>query len=187
MGKVIIVLLLLFGGCQYAQHVSNQQSYARQEAENQKRREATAAEAEAIKKARVDQFNQQRTKLLEETKKFVAQKEWRLAKQEMEPWTSQIPKDDPDFGPLQAKVSSEVLALEKKEAAIAAADDRKRRKKEGVRIGMSAEEVLMSNWGRPERVNRSVYAHGTREQWVYGSGQYLYFENGRLTSLQTSR
>ena len=187
MGKVVVVLLLLFGGCQYAQYVGQQRTYAGQEEENKKRREAAASEAEAIKKARLEQFAQQRVKVLEETKKFVAQKEWRLAKQEMEPWASFIPKDDAEFGPLQTKVSREILALEKKEAAIAAAEDRKRRRKEGVRIGMTADEVLMSNWGKPERVNRSVYRSGTREQWVYPGSQYLYFEDGRLTSLQTSR
>lgn len=57
------------------------------------------------------------------------------------------------------------------------------RKKQGVQIGMSAQEVMQSNWGRPQKINRTVTARGTREQWVYGGG-YLYFENGILTTIQ---
>lgn len=62
--------------------------------------------------------------------------------------------------------------------------DRAERRKRGVRIGMTADEVLMSSWGRPEHVNRTIRARGSSEQWVYGSGNYLYFENGILTTIQ---
>jgi hypothetical protein len=55
-----------------------------------------------------------------------------------------------------------------------------------IHIGMTAEQVRAA-WGRPERVNSSVYATGTHEQWVYGAGQYVYFENGVMTSLHQSR
>ena len=58
-----------------------------------------------------------------------------------------------------------------------------RRRKEGVTIGMTQREVLLSNWGRPRLVNRTTTALGTREQWVYGGG-YLYFDNGVLTTIQ---
>lgn len=57
-------------------------------------------------------------------------------------------------------------------------------RKQGVRIGMTEEEVLASSWGRPERKNNTTNKYGTRSQWVYGSGNYLYFENGVLTSIQ---
>lgn len=56
--------------------------------------------------------------------------------------------------------------------------------KDGVRIGMSGASVLASSWGRPQSVNRTTTASGTREQWVYGAGNYLYFENGVLTAVQ---
>lgn len=59
-----------------------------------------------------------------------------------------------------------------------------RKKKEGVSIGMSQQDVLDSSWGRPERVNRTTTVRGVHEQWVYGSGNYLYFESGLLTSIQ---
>jgi hypothetical protein len=58
-------------------------------------------------------------------------------------------------------------------------------KKPGARIGMTAKQVIQkTNWGWPDSVNRTIIRHGTREQWVYGDGQYLYFENGRLTAIQ---
>ena len=57
-------------------------------------------------------------------------------------------------------------------------------KGKGVSIGMSQDEALASNWGKPVRINRTITAHGTNEQWVYGGGNYLYFENGKLTAIQ---
>lgn len=58
----------------------------------------------------------------------------------------------------------------------------------GVYIGQTANSVLTnSSWGKPNKVNRSIYASGNHEQWVYGHGDYLYFTNGVLTSIQTRR
>ncbi|AJK86579.1 MULTISPECIES: hypothetical protein [Lysinibacillus] len=51
-------------------------------------------------------------------------------------------------------------------------------------LGMTYEEVLASLWGEPYDVNRTVTEYGTYEQWMYGNGQYLYFEDGILTSFQ---
>jgi len=55
-----------------------------------------------------------------------------------------------------------------------------------VKIGMTAEQARMS-WGTPERINETLTRSGTQVQWIYGSNQYLYFENGRLTTIQQSR
>lgn len=55
-----------------------------------------------------------------------------------------------------------------------------------VRIGMEAEQVSRL-CGKPKKINESVSARTKREQWVYGSGIYLYFENGVLTSYHLSR
>lgn len=52
-----------------------------------------------------------------------------------------------------------------------------------IMIGMTKEMVLDS-WGDPKDINRSVGSWGVHEQWVYGNNQYLYFENGKLTSWQ---
>ncbi|MGX9221701.1 hypothetical protein ACWV27_27055 (plasmid) [Massilia varians] len=54
----------------------------------------------------------------------------------------------------------------------------------GVKVGMNSEQVRQSSWGKPLKVNRSTGAYGVHEQWVYGEGNYIYFENGRVTSFQ---
>lgn len=67
----------------------------------------------------------------------------------------------------------------------AAAAELEQRKREGVQIGMTAERVLQSSWGKPERVNRTTSPRGTREQWVYrGHNNFLYFEDGILVTIQ---
>jgi hypothetical protein len=54
----------------------------------------------------------------------------------------------------------------------------------GIKIGMTQEQALASQWGKPISVNRTTTAHGVREQWVYNSKSYLYFDNGILTAIQ---
>lgn len=55
-----------------------------------------------------------------------------------------------------------------------------------VRIGMTKEHVTRS-WGEPDKINRSVYESGAREQWVYRVGrsesQYVYFRNGVVSAI----
>jgi len=55
---------------------------------------------------------------------------------------------------------------------------------EKIFIGMTDEQAFLS-WGKPRKNNRSVGVWGSHEQWVYDS-QYLYFENGKLTSFQSN-
>lgn len=52
-------------------------------------------------------------------------------------------------------------------------------------IGMTEYEASNTQWGRPESINRTVTRNGTREQWVYGGGRYLYLENGRVTAISS--
>lgn len=52
-----------------------------------------------------------------------------------------------------------------------------------VQIGMTPDMVRMS-WGDPEDINRTIYSFGVHEQWVYGSGCYVYFEDGKVTTIQ---
>lgn len=49
-------------------------------------------------------------------------------------------------------------------------------------VGMSA-AAARESLGRPDRINRTVIASGTREQWVY-DGLYVYVENGVVTAYQ---
>lgn len=50
-------------------------------------------------------------------------------------------------------------------------------------LGMT-KDMTLASWGEPNNINRTVGKWGIHEQWVYGSGNYLYFENGKLTSWQ---
>ncbi len=54
-----------------------------------------------------------------------------------------------------------------------------------VEIGMTSNDVRRSlAWGAPDKINKTVTARGTSEQWVYKNNQYLYFENNILTAIQ---
>ena len=48
---------------------------------------------------------------------------------------------------------------------------------------MMVEEAL----GHPDSINRTEYSFFVREQWVYNKGkyQYIYLEDGVVTSIQT--
>ena len=54
----------------------------------------------------------------------------------------------------------------------------------GYWIGMTDEMAKLS-LGNPDEINRTTDSWGVQEQWVYsGKNLYLYFENGKLTSIQ---
>ena len=53
-----------------------------------------------------------------------------------------------------------------------------------VRIGMTADQCVQA-WGLPqEGVNTTITRNVRHEQWCYGDGRYLYFDNGVLVSIQ---
>lgn len=53
-----------------------------------------------------------------------------------------------------------------------------------VKIGMT-EQMAIESWGSPkDGINETKGAFGVHEQWCYGNGRYLYFENGKLTAIQ---
>ncbi|MBA3479006.1 MAG: hypothetical protein H0T52_11510 [Lautropia sp.] len=94
-------------------------------------------------------------------------------------YPTEAKKYEPQIPKLEALAVNQEAAVARQEKAAEAA----RRKKEGVHIGMSADEVIASSWGKPQKVNRSTYSWGVREQWVYDGG-YLYFRDGVLDSIQ---
>lgn len=53
-----------------------------------------------------------------------------------------------------------------------------------VKIGFT-KAMCIESWGQPESINKTTGKYGTHEQWVYDNGNYLYFENGKLTTIQT--
>ena len=63
------------------------------------------------------------------------------------------------------------FADQKKSEDKAAIEFAKRPK--GVRIGMTQQQVLATQWGKPNSINTTTNRYGTREQWVYGSRNYL--------------
>lgn len=54
---------------------------------------------------------------------------------------------------------------------------------EKIKLGISTCQ-LYASWGRPDSENRSVGKWGVHIQHVYGSGVYVYSENGQVTSWQ---
>lgn len=58
-------------------------------------------------------------------------------------------------------------------------------KKPNAAIGMTKSQVRnKTNWGEPNSINTTTNKYGTHEQWVYDDYQYLYFDNGKLTTIQ---
>lgn len=58
-----------------------------------------------------------------------------------------------------------------------------------IRIGMTREQVTVA-WEKPYKVNTTTGAYGEHEQWVMresSNSDYLYFDNGVLSSIQQSR
>lgn len=59
-------------------------------------------------------------------------------------------------------------------------------------VGMTEAEASQA-WGQPDKINKSGGAYGSTAQWIYVRGQrvtdriYVYFDNGKLTSWQTSQ
>lgn len=53
----------------------------------------------------------------------------------------------------------------------------------GPLVGLSAGDARQ-RCGEPTSVNRTTTGGGTEEQWVYGSGRYVYVSNGRVTAFQ---
>lgn len=54
-------------------------------------------------------------------------------------------------------------------------------------IGMTAQAVLNSSWGRPNNISTTVIGRRRLERWDYGSGNLLYFEDDRLQRIEAFR
>ncbi len=51
-------------------------------------------------------------------------------------------------------------------------------------LGMTASEAIHTSWCFPDKTNTTETAGHIREQWIYPSRGYLYFDNGRLIAIQ---
>jgi hypothetical protein len=52
--------------------------------------------------------------------------------------------------------------------------------------GMTTDQVSMA-WGPPSKVNETLRASGVSQQWVYPMSGNVFFEDGRVTAIETSR
>lgn len=52
-----------------------------------------------------------------------------------------------------------------------------------VKIGFS-KTMCVESWGEPESINKTIGSYGVHEQCAYSADSYLYFENGKLTTIQ---
>jgi hypothetical protein len=52
------------------------------------------------------------------------------------------------------------------------------------RVGMSEKEALSTCWGRPKYRQRVGVEGLMRDEWVYGEGRYLFFDNGKILAIQ---
>lgn len=162
--------------------VDHQEQEQRAQALAKVKAEAARSKAAAEDQLRAD-FAKNRPAIVAEMRKAIARKDWDKADELNTRWMAIV--NDAEWNSLGAQAARGKEALDSARRVAAEKADRARRKHEGVRIGMTEQQVLESNWGRPESVNRSIYATGVHEQWVYPGYQYLYFDNGILTSIQT--
>jgi hypothetical protein len=179
--RTVIVLVVLFGigWCSYQgreveeRQVAVRADVARVEAEHAKMDRETKAKADAEAKAK---FSTERASIIAEAKRLFAQRDYERVSSLGNRYAA---SNDSELTSLAQKADSEIITK-------TMADAKARKKREGVRIGMTEQDVLDSSWGRPTSVNRTTTAHGTHEQWVYGNAHngYLYLDNGILTSIQ---
>ena len=52
-----------------------------------------------------------------------------------------------------------------------------------VYLGMNKEQAIAS-WGKPYDIHKTTTINGVHEQWFYSVHNYLYFDDGILTSFQ---
>jgi hypothetical protein len=184
-GNVLAGLfLLVVAMCTISTITTDYANRERQELEQQARAAAERSNQLRDDAARED-FKNNRATIVAAMKASIAKHDWNDANAWNEKYRAVV--TDAEWNELGAKVTKRRLAAEAADRVAAEKANRARRKREGVRIGMSQQEVLMSSWGRPENINRTTTASRTHEQWVYPGNQYLYFDDGRLTAIQNTR
>jgi hypothetical protein len=82
-----------------------------------------------------------------------------------------------------AGMSQSIKDQPRSDLAERAHQDTELAKKGKVRVGMTADQCRMA-WGEADRISRTVTAHKTHEQWVYPSGNRLYFDDKVLKSIR---
>jgi hypothetical protein len=52
------------------------------------------------------------------------------------------------------------------------------------RVGMSEQQALATCWGRPKYRQRVGVPGLMRDEWIYGEGRYLFFDDGKILAIQ---
>lgn len=55
---------------------------------------------------------------------------------------------------------------------------------QGIVVTGWTKAMCIESWGEPQEINKTSGSPGVHEQWVYGGDNYLYFEDGVLTTIQ---
>ena len=90
----------------------------------------------------------------------------------------------PDIAAKYSKVEQQLVLATAAQAKQRQAQLMETRRRIPPPLGITQRQVVDDWWGLPQGINRTISAAGEREQWVYGDRRYLYFENGRLTTVQ---
>ena len=86
---------------------------------------------------------------------------------------------------LEAGIDMSTINRWRANAAEIEAAAKKLAKNPDAAIGMTKSQVRnKTNWGDPNYIKTTTNKYGTHEQWVYDDYQYLYFDNGKLTTIQ---
>jgi len=88
------------------------------------------------------------------------------------------------YGEQEVKEYSDKILKELTSEVIANNREQLQTRAKSVQLGMNQQQVRESSWGNPNKINTTTTSYGVHEQWVYSGYNYLYFENGILTSIQ---
>jgi len=78
------------------------------------------------------------------------------------------------------------IAKEARDSEQQAARLREYKKHGQPRIGMTAKELTLTCWGKPDHVNRTQTAGAVIDQYVYEDDKYVYLRNGIVTAIQVT-
>ena len=48
---------------------------------------------------------------------------------------------------------------------------------------MTGDQVRNTSWESPNKINKYTYTWGVGEQWVYNNYGYVYFDDGKVISM----
>lgn len=184
--KLVVIVLIVIAALMFISNKVGEHLAATEAKERAAAAAASQARIEANRAARLKATADDRASARSQMAAAIAKKDYEAA---ISAGAMFADLSDPEMIALRTEAKARLAEIQAKEAKIKAELDRKadlaRRKREGVKIGMTQQQVIESSWGKPSDINRTSTARGTREQWVYSDGRgYLYFDNGILTTVQ---